>query len=147
MTDSTKLEKTKFDTLKGFYHDVIGEAFLLVQDGKTNINVFPRTYHVKFFIFLRPDEQVTDISYKVVKHGFSEENKPAIQTIKITTSNASAAEGHGKGNWLGYEFEITKFVPDALVLEFSVNDSDTDPKPKVIFEDPIEIDPADDVSH
>ena len=45
------------------------------------------------------------------------------------------------------DFEITKFVPDALVLEFSVNDSDTDPKPKVIFEDPIEIDPADDVSH
>ncbi|GAB5525496.1 MAG: hypothetical protein Roseis2KO_33680 [Roseivirga sp.] len=140
MTDQSKQKKVKFSQIVGHYHNVIGEAFLL---NEKNADVLPRTYKVEFFIFLRPGEAVVEIEYTVLQHGEAATDDTTVQQVNITTTNQEPVGKPGEGEWLGYEFEISKNMPELLILEFSVNDTDTDPKPKVIYEDPLEIDPGD----
>lgn len=140
MTDQSKLKKVKFSEITGYYHNVIGEAFLLNEN---NADILPRTYKVEFFIFLRPGEEVQEIEYEVLKKGVAAADNTKVQQVNITTSNHEPIGKPGEGQWLGYEFEIAKNMSELLILEFSVNDTDTDPKPKVIYEDPEEFDPGD----
>ncbi len=144
MAYQSKQRKAKFKALEGHYHDVIGEAFLL---NEKDANILPKTYKVEFFIFLRPEEEVVGIEYTVLQHGEAAIEDTTIQQVNITTTNQEPVGKPGEGQWLGYEFEISKNMSELLILEFSVNDTDTDPKPKVIYEDPLEIDPADDAGH
>ncbi len=139
MADPNNLIQASFSQIHGHYHDIVGEAFLVNQQ---NADILPRTYRIEFFIYLRLNEVVSDIRYADVSNGLSA-TENGIQTVWVTTSHVTEEGQHNEGRWLGYEFEITKEIPEVLVLEFDVNDTDTDPKPKVILEDPLEVDPDD----
>lgn len=134
MTIKLRAGKSVVKRLKTTLYDVVGEVHIKEEEHEVE---FP-TYLVDFFICLREGEEVKEVAYPIINGDKKEDHTKIIQSINITIGGASNG---GSLNWVAYQFEITKYVPSLRVLEFTVNHMDTDPKPKIVYIDPIDIEP------
>lgn len=134
MTTKLRTGKSVVKRLKAVLYDVVGEVH--IKEEEHNVG-FP-IYLVDFFICLRDGEEVVEVDYPIINGDRKEDHTKIIQSINITIGGSSNGASL---NWVAYQFEITKYVPSLRVLEFTVNHMDTDPKPKIVYIDPIDIEP------
>lgn len=114
-------------------YEVFGKAHIITWKRDSDEKI----YRVEFLIYLQKKQKVKFLEL------ISDESDPRTQQV-VLYLNREAKSGRGKKKiWKQYEFVATKKDNRCALLEFSIADIYTDPKPKVIYEDPIEVDEED----
>ena len=99
------------------------------------VNAIPRLYVVNVLIYLPQNQNV--VSYHVIDQGTSRPEGNETIVLRLDPSKTTKKQVWA---WKSYEFEIDKLVDTCNTLSIDL-DPITDPKPKVVFLDPIELDP------
>ena len=114
-------------------YQILGEV-RLTDESKGN--EIPRQYRVYFLIYMPAGQIIKEAQVLPI----TSDSDQGIQQIKLITEQVVAESETPR--WLNYSFLIEKKSNEVTILDFTIQDVPTDPKPKVIFEDPIEIEPG-----
>lgn len=115
-----------------YYYELIAEVTL---KNDNSLNKIPRTYIIDLLIYMPQNQNV--LSYEIMPHENDAAFKNETIWLHLDPENVSKKQVWG---WKSYEFEIDKTSDECHTLTIDLAPI-TDPKPKIIYEDPIEIDP------
>lgn len=113
-------------------YELIAEVSL---KNDNTINIIPRVYIVNLLIYLPQSQSV--VSYQVTKAGQDDADINETISLRLDPKKVTHKQVWA---WKSYEFEIEKMASLCKTLSIDI-DPIGDPKPKVVFLDPIELDP------
>lgn len=113
-------------------YELIAEVTL---KNNKSLNRIPRIYVVDLLIYMPQNQNI--ISYEVMEHDKKMPYKNETILLNLDPEEVTNKQVWG---WKSYQFDVEKTKANCMTLTFELA-SITDPKPKIIFEDPIEIDP------